>query len=56
MEEEDFNDCWDDFFDSIDGNDDDDDDDKLPDLSGYEVGLTGNQIDYITDGNNWHWT
>jgi hypothetical protein len=25
------------------------------DLSNYEVGLTGSQLDYITDGKNWHW-
>jgi hypothetical protein len=25
------------------------------DFSNYEVGLTGSQLDYITDGKNWHW-
>lgn len=25
------------------------------DLSNYEVGMTGNQIDYMTDGKDWNW-
>jgi hypothetical protein len=24
-------------------------------LTQYEVGMTGNQIDYLTDGSNWKW-
>lgn len=24
-------------------------------LTQYEVGMTGNQIDYLTDGTNWKW-